>query len=43
MMAKRYSNPLKLEQHFHNMQAVLDSKRDRLVVLEYFVDAKVLD
>ena len=43
MMAKRCLNPLKLEQHFHNRQAILDSERDKLEVLEYFVHVKVLD
>ena len=43
IMAKRYLNPLKLEQRFHNRQAILDSERDMLEVLEYFVHAKVID
>ena len=42
-MPKHYSNPLKLGQHFHNKQAILDSERDRLEVLEYFAHVKVLN
>ena len=43
MMLKRYSNPLKLERHSHNRQAILDFGVDRLEVLEYFGDVKVLN
>ena len=40
-LLKRYSNPLKLERHSHNRQAILDFGVDRLEVLEYFGDVKV--
>ena len=43
MLLKRYSNPLKLERHSHNRQAILDFGVDRLEVLEYFGDVKVLN
>lgn len=43
MMSKRYSNPLKLEQYFHNRESILDSERDSLEVLEYFAHAEELN
>ena len=43
MLLKRYSNPLKLERHSHNRQAKLGFGVDRLEVLEYFGDVKVLN
>ena len=43
MLLKRYSNPLKLERHSHNKQTILDFGIDRLEVLEYFGDVKVLN
>jgi hypothetical protein len=42
-LLKRYSNPLKLERHSHNKQTILDFGIDRLEVLEYFGDVKVLN
>ncbi len=40
-MPKRYSNPLMLDEHFHNKQVILNFKRDKLRVLIYFALVKV--
>lgn len=38
---KRYSNPLMMDEHFHNKQVMLNFKWDKLRVPIYFAHVKV--